>query len=128
MNVKCLAGFLSVALIALLARPVSAATYEVQITREQHQRFVKAVRVWQDPQPDESDPFRDGARHRHFFRLGKPQEKARVERLGFREGIFRKVCRRGPIRLVGQQISRREYLRGRPPILAQEAQGDGEFA
>lgn len=53
MNVKCLAGFLSVALIALLARPVSAATYEVQITREQHQRFVKTVRVWQDPQPDD---------------------------------------------------------------------------
>jgi hypothetical protein len=38
-----------VVLIVLLAHTVLAASYEVQITREQHDRFVKAAKVWHEP-------------------------------------------------------------------------------
>jgi hypothetical protein len=56
MNVRHLAGVLgavTVVLVALSARSAAAATYEVQITREQHSRFLNAARVWRDPQPDD---------------------------------------------------------------------------
>ena len=53
MNVRYLAGFLSIGAIVLLPQLVSASTYEVQITREQHRRFIQAARVWQEPQPDD---------------------------------------------------------------------------
>src|SRR5439155_25734182 len=53
MNVRYLAGFLSVGAIVLLPQLVSASTYEVQITREQHRRFIQAARVWHEPQPDD---------------------------------------------------------------------------
>jgi hypothetical protein len=39
-----------VALSVLLAHAVLAASYEVQITRDQHDRFVKAAKVWLEPQ------------------------------------------------------------------------------
>src|ERR1700681_4573510 len=38
-----------VVLIVLVAHTVLAASYEVQITREQHDRFVKAAKVWHEP-------------------------------------------------------------------------------
>src|SRR3977135_3087664 len=53
MDIKSLRGFLVVAFIAQLARPVAADTYVVPITRDQHQRFINAARVWQEPQPDD---------------------------------------------------------------------------
>ena len=42
-----------VALIVLLAHAVLVASYEVRITREQHDRFVKAAKVWHEPQLDD---------------------------------------------------------------------------
>jgi hypothetical protein len=53
MDIGSLRGFLFAVLVAQLARPAAAGTYEVQITREQHQRFVNAARVWQEPRPDD---------------------------------------------------------------------------
>jgi len=43
----------SIALVVLLAHAVLAASYEVQITREQHNRFIKAAKVWHEPRPDD---------------------------------------------------------------------------
>jgi hypothetical protein len=54
MDIRGLRAFLFVGLLAQLARPVAADTYEMQITREQHQRFVNAARVWQEPQTDDA--------------------------------------------------------------------------
>src|SRR4029077_7676128 len=53
MKINSLRGFLVVAFIAQLARPVAADTYVVPITRDQHQRFINAARVWQETQPDD---------------------------------------------------------------------------
>ena len=53
MDIKGLRGFLIVAFIAQLARPAAADSYEVTISREQHQRFINAARVWQEPQADD---------------------------------------------------------------------------
>jgi hypothetical protein len=42
-----------VTLLTLVARPISAAHYEVGINQEQHYRFLEKAKVWQDPQPDD---------------------------------------------------------------------------
>ena len=53
MEIKGLRGFLVFAFIAQLARPAAADSYVVPITRDQHQRFINAARVWQEPQADD---------------------------------------------------------------------------
>jgi hypothetical protein len=53
MDIKWALRLLFVAILAVVARPASAGTYEVQITREQHQRDIKDAKVWQQPQPDD---------------------------------------------------------------------------
>jgi hypothetical protein len=41
------------ALIVLLAQAALGASYEISITRDQHDRLVKAAQVWREPQPQD---------------------------------------------------------------------------